>query len=410
MRNFLPLHLIPLLHLWCCKASEPRPPSVSGGSAPQHSHRSLGNETMRGKLQADGKEDQDNSLRRSPSKRVTTLVSPDSVENGPLEAKTRNFATFFASCLNYEYLPPKEQRVIDAIFPLGERSCQKKLTQLRESQSLDLSNNRLQTITPLAFLPIKHLYLGFNWLSDVETLASIPQLQTLDLSYNQDLANIATIAELKKIRTLSLNSTSIMTLRPLKQLVTLEDLDLSSIPARDWFELRSLTNLFALYLNSNQIEQLTFLAELSNLRILDLGFNVIKDIDELSKHRHIEVLNLQGNRIEDIAAIANLSSLRELDVSDNPVKSFDPLKALAKLQKLSIGSVSGSKLNSLGMLSNPKNIRYLKLKHCSSPSASMFKNFVGLKELILERCDNKMSESDYRTIINSVAGVKITEL
>lgn len=89
----------------------------------------------------------------------------------------------------------------------------------------------------------------------------------------------------------------------IKQLETIEKLDLAN---------RKITNL-------DGIQYCT------NIKELDISNNEIKNIDYLENLGKLEVLNASNNKIEDISAVSSLIYLKTLDLSNNQIKDARPI-------------------------------------------------------------------------------------
>lgn len=102
--------------------------------------------------------------------------------------------------------------------------------------------------------------------------------------------------------------------------------------------LASLKKLIALYMNSNGIEDISPLEGLTNMRDLKLFGNQISDISALSGMTMMEDLWLQGNKITDISALSGMSSnLYRLYLDENQITDVTPLAEMRMLTSLKLG-------------------------------------------------------------------------
>ena len=118
-----------------------------------------------------------------------------------------------------------------------------------------------------------------------------------------------------RLKRLNCKTRSVTDLSTLKQLTSLEELDLSS----------------------NQIESLTPLAMLSGLRSLTLdGNKTLRSLDGLQHLNRLETLKVHCAALEDIEAVKDLKGLSHLDLSCNKFSSLSPLADLDALEKVII--------------------------------------------------------------------------
>ncbi|CAL6074440.1 leucine-rich_repeat domain-containing protein [Hexamita inflata] len=111
----------------------------------------------------------------------------------------------------------------------------------------------------------------------------------------------------------------------IKQMMGLQQLNLSSNFISDISELKFMVKLQKLFLSSNKLIHLRPLSSLYSLLQLDARKNDIFDINGL-RNLNITNLNLQCNKICEISALSTLQSLEALNLSYNQIVSVRPLK------------------------------------------------------------------------------------
>ncbi|MEE1964646.1 leucine-rich repeat domain-containing protein [Allomuricauda taeanensis] len=124
-----------------------------------------------------------------------------------------------------------------------------------------------------------------------------------------------------------------------KELPELEDLnlaynDISEIPDN----ISQLANLNALILNSNKIVDIKPLTKLLGLVHLQLGGNKLKDISSISLLKELTVLELNNNKIQDISSISHLKKLIVLELYNNRIRNIEPVAQLTELQFIDLGN------------------------------------------------------------------------
>lgn len=195
-----------------------------------------------------------------------------------------------------------------------------------------LRNSALESITQIRTLI--ELYLANNQLDGPLTpnIASLKDLQILDLEGNTISAIPDTIGQLRRMRILLLGENQLESLpwRSFEQLHDLYQLDLSSnklegdlLPANDEITLPSLSNLD---LHSNSLSTLP-----SNLHLPSLTqFNATQNclistgtfFTTTPRAVHISLAQNQLTAIPD--GIVHLANLRSLDISNNIIEHIDP--------------------------------------------------------------------------------------
>ncbi|XP_060930582.1 leucine-rich repeat-containing protein 23-like [Limanda limanda] len=191
---------------------------------------------------------------------------------------------------------------------------------------LDLSNNHLTALTPLASLmDLISLKVDNNALACLEgsPFIQLKYLQLLSVAANQltDLGGLVG----PSLETLNLTGNALKTMNSLQMgcfgnLVTLE-LRGNLLETTDGI---NLPNLKRLYLAQNEINRLEGLEKLENLTTLHLRENQLESLDGLSpKMKCLQYLNVRGNSISDENTLHGLGlmskTLRTLVLSDNPL-------------------------------------------------------------------------------------------
>ncbi|WP_277156472.1 leucine-rich repeat domain-containing protein [Bifidobacterium sp. ESL0798] len=158
--------------------------------------------------------------------------------------------------------------------------------------SLDLKNNRIQDLMPLAkYDCINELRLDNNQISDISPIAH-NNVGGLFLTNNR-ISDISTLAGNREI-----------------------------------------VNLF---LSNNKVKDITALRTMASLAAVDLCSNQVADITPIASLQQLKYLYLSGNGIDDITPLKNLINLRYLWLENNHISDATPLAGLTKLSSLTIG-------------------------------------------------------------------------
>ena len=255
-------------------------------------------------------------------------------------------------------------------------------------------------------LPTK---LNLRWFSpnSYEPVFTLPNLEELYLKpYNNCFPsfNIERIAELTKLKTLSLSSMFIINigkalkdkptpsiqiktldfLSPLKQLQKLEiniagyDLFVIDIKALakltklrtlildDLTEIKSslsmfesLPNLQELTIKNCDIDSIYFCEYLPKLKALNVSGNNIKELENITNCKCLESFDCSDNKIKSIQNLSKLPKLKELNISDNKIHD---ISGIEKLSNLSILNVNDNFISTKTILKQTQNIKNLIIK------------------------------------------------
>ena len=121
---------------------------------------------------------------------------------------------------------------------------------------------------------------------------------------------------------------------PLASLTNLERLDLSNNAVSDISVLANLTNLTGLFLGYTAVSDISVLANLTNLERLDLGGTAVSDVSALASLTNLERLELWGTGVSDVSALAHLTNLEWLDLGGTAVSDVSALASLTNLDVL----------------------------------------------------------------------------
>ena len=235
---------------------------------------------------------------------------------------------------------------------------------------------------------LKDLDLGFNPLTDLRPLESLPALESLNL--DGAAADLRPLASLRRLERLSLRSNGIDDVQPLAPLGGLTELDLGENRVGDLSPLAALAGLRVLRADRNRIADLWPLASLADLEALELGANRVRDLHPLAGLTRLRALRLEGNglaelhplaglrglrdlvlagnAVENVRALADLDGLRRLDLRGNAVKDLRPLRALPSLVWVHVG---GSEIKDVTPLDSLSGLNVAGREDRDSPSVAV---------------------------------------
>lgn len=174
---------------------------------------------------------------------------------------------------------------------------------------LNIGGTNITDISILDKLRLENLNLSYcQNIMDFTPIASMTGLMSLDLSGTK-FADTTLLAEHTNIWNLNLDATEVTDIEFLKDISSLEWLNLSNCTAiEDFTPLRELTKLKTLQLNyvkkiASQVEILSPLINLEEIEIYGSGLEILPDMTAWTK---LERVYLSGNRIREEEAAAKL--------------------------------------------------------------------------------------------------------
>ena len=175
-------------------------------------------------------------------------------------------------------------------------------------------------------------------------------------------SDIAPLAQLTELESLSISGNSVIDISPLSGLTKLNVLQISDNKVKDLSPISGLSGLKTLYLDNNPVTDFSPLYKLGALRTLSMKgvaiteeqldqlqealpecsiFTDIEDdgVEDLSLggknfRSDVEELDLRGLGITDISVLAKCTELKKLDLRDNAIADISPLIDLQKLEWL----------------------------------------------------------------------------
>ena len=187
----------------------------------------------------------------------------------------------------------------------------------------------------------------------------------------------------------------------LRNVASLNMLDVSNTSVRDLSPLSELKNFGRLAARENGIESLAGVGEFENLKRLYLDGNALENLDGLEHAIHLEVLSASGNKISSVAALSNCNLLEAVNLCDNKIGSVEALAPSgATLQHLYLNrneiteldvfsdlgnlerlSIDENRLTSLAPLASARKLKCLSARQnriSQMPPASLYQSLTHL--------------------------------
>ncbi len=225
------------------------------------------------------------------------------------------------------------------------------IAQTRRITRLDLSGQEIQSLEPLADMPLNYLSIKDNRIEDLTPLAGMPLL-FLDCSFNP-------VSDLNPLRTLKLERLKAQSCR-ISDLSPLRDMPLDTLDIRQ-----------------NQVQDLTPLKDVP-LRNISFSFNAVSDLEPL-RGKALERLSARDNALADLEPLKGMP-LTHLVFSGNRVENLAPLRGM----RLNLLNCANNRIKSLEPLRGVP----LKTLICSRNEIRYLDALVNMPLQVLECSDN----------------------
>lgn len=193
--------------------------------------------------------------------------------------------------------------------------------------------------------------------SEIQHFLGLSELTELNISGSSvSSENLASIAKLPKLRSLTLSDCDISSIATLTGAPALEYLDLNNNAIRDIQALSSIVTLKELNLGHNAVDNLNALYALTALEKLDVSYNALTALDGLTGLTRLSQIIADHNSISQINQISALSGLTYLSLSANKLTSISKISECTELTELYIAE---NQLTDIGTLSKLTKLMYL---------------------------------------------------
>ena len=219
---------------------------------------------------------------------LSILIASAGIQSVAAQSNSSETLRTFADwCIHKERLTPEARHTVNVLLRQAKtQDCNRAECELTKLPWLDLWNNQIKDVTPLASLTnLTLLFLDRNQIEDITPLANLTNLTELWIEQNQ-IKDVTSLANLTNLRWLGLSENQIEDVTPLA----------------------SLTNLETLWLWSNQIQDVTSLASLNQLMYLNLRDNEIEIPTRLGRLTNQIWIRLNNNQIDNLASFVRWAS------------------------------------------------------------------------------------------------------
>lgn len=284
----------------------------------------------------------------------------------------------------------------------------------RDTTTLALSKMGLgdSDILPIAELTkLKNLTLSENRLTSVAPLENLSDLTFLHLGGN-NIEDISPLSGLSSLKTLYLDGNPIRDFAPLRALKSLTTLSIVDIDISE-DELKSLQDALpncSIHCDSavsNPVEitmgTVTFMSDVTEL---DLSDQNLTDITPLCQCKNLVKLILKNNKIEDLTPLMDLPDLTWLSIWNNKVSDIRPLMGLTKLSYL---DADANLIRDISTLSELVNMEELWLSYNPIENIGALKSMTSLRRLGLKSTGLEDQDLDVLMGMTSLAELALEE-
>ena len=203
------------------------------------------------------------------------------------------------------------------------------LSRLANQEELDLSDQNIQTIAPLA---------------------KMTRLRRLDISGSK-VRDLFPIRNLTRLEVLRCKGTPIYSLQPLKYAINLKELYVDGTSLKSLSGAENFRNLERLHFSDTHISQLAPISQLTTLKEIDARKSQVADLSPLTTLTQVRTLNISQTPVQQLTALSTWENLETLDCSETQVNDLTPLQAASGLRLLFCDNTAVSQLGPLDNLS-----------------------------------------------------------
>ncbi|MBI0399072.1 leucine-rich repeat domain-containing protein [Cyclobacterium marinum] len=184
----------------------------------------------------------------------------------------------------------------------------------------------------------------------LDMLYKISALDTLDLSGNKLLVDIAPIHVFRDLKYVDISRTQIKELSPISNITFLSYLDISNTPTDDIQFIKYSDKLTYLNISGTKVTNIDELTSLKNLKTFKAAKTPLMGFGVLDNFKNIETLDLEESGFNNIENLKNLSQLKVLNIKGNYLINFGFLSELKKLEEINLEETNILDLSPLASL------------------------------------------------------------
>lgn len=230
---------------------------------------------------------------------------------------------------------------------------------------------KLNSFTLISHFPKQYHIFDLNFISNHTKLRTLrindtnitdvsvlkPTLTKLSLAFNKQIINFDPIKNLVLLQQLNLSYTNIQSTNNLEKLIHLKSLHLTGSKLNNINNLQNLTQLKCLFINRSKITTINIPSSMP-LRFLNISSSKVSSIDPLQFCPTLKTLWAAHCPFNNIEALRDHPTLRYLTISNTPVQDLSPLGSKLRLLRF-----THSPLTNLDGLQRCINLRKLNVSY-----------------------------------------------
>ena len=220
------------------------------------------------------------------------------------------------------------------------------LSGARNLTYLDLSHNTLRNLEVLSGMGITELYLQHNAVTELDILASLTELNKLDISYNA-VSKLAPLSACGKLTWLNAGNNAIADLSGIETFPALTHLDVDHNRLGNVTILGQCMNLTELNISNNSLTEINSLSNLTGLVALNFSYNEVSKLPTWPEGSALSILEGSYNKVESVYPLHNLEELTYVYLDYNQLHTVDPI---ADCYRLVMVNVYGNEIQDVSQL------------------------------------------------------------
>ncbi len=248
-----------------------------------------------------------------------------------------------------------------------------------DNMQLTFGNNKIDTIY------LKSAQDKENYQKQIiAALNKILQRKDLDISNRLDILHLDAVSKLSALNSLNISGTLIRDIYPIRNLIDLQELNISRSQVNSLDALIYSMSLRNLDISGSKVFSLEPLANISQIAILNISNTPIDNISALSEMTKLSDLRMENTMVNDLSPLKGLVALNYLSIDKSPVSS---LKDIAQLPELKIITFSNTMVRDLEPLSTLQNLAVI---YCDNTEITSLKALDNKPSLTKIYCDNTL--------------------
>jgi len=164
---------------------------------------------------------------------------------------------------------------------------------------------------------------GVTNLDPLRRLTGLVRLEIENAVSNTAVMDLSPLSGLNRLRSLTVSRGRMETIESLRALTGLTHLSFThSETLTDFSPIAGMTKLATMTLMTTQVSDLSFLKELRSLESVDLSYTRVTDLKPLKKLKRLRELRLRFTPVTDLAPLKDLKDLGKLDLIGSRITAF----------------------------------------------------------------------------------------